>query len=173
VVNSITQGDRIDSIEIQGDTSEVLDEMKDDVEKWNKKLDNRNFFFNVRGQVQTALCSAHMATRQPNAVVHEYFILCISLFLIFGGCSPSSPQKHVAPGLDTMQVIASSVSAPVLRTTLPASWDENWYSSPAVFDIDRDEQTKSSLRATASCTFGKRAAHFSGGRCGFECVKRR
>jgi len=79
-----------------------------------------------------------MATRQPNAVVHEYFILCISLFLIFGGCSPSSPQKHVAPGLDTMQVIASSVSAPVLRTTLPASWDENWYSSPAVFDIDRD-----------------------------------
>jgi peptidyl-prolyl cis-trans isomerase B (cyclophilin B) len=29
----------IDSIEIQGDTSEVLDEMKDDVEKWNKKLD--------------------------------------------------------------------------------------------------------------------------------------
>jgi peptidyl-prolyl cis-trans isomerase B (cyclophilin B) len=39
VVNSITQGDRIDTIEIEGDASEVLDEMKDDVDKWNKKLD--------------------------------------------------------------------------------------------------------------------------------------
>jgi peptidyl-prolyl cis-trans isomerase B (cyclophilin B) len=39
VVNSITQGDRIDTVEIEGDASEVLDEMKDDVDKWNKKLD--------------------------------------------------------------------------------------------------------------------------------------
>jgi peptidyl-prolyl cis-trans isomerase B (cyclophilin B) len=39
VVNSITQGDRIDTIEIEGDASEVLHEMKDDVDKWNKKLD--------------------------------------------------------------------------------------------------------------------------------------
>jgi peptidyl-prolyl cis-trans isomerase B (cyclophilin B) len=39
VVNSITQGDRIDTIEIEGDASEVLDEMKADIDKWNKKLD--------------------------------------------------------------------------------------------------------------------------------------
>jgi peptidyl-prolyl cis-trans isomerase B (cyclophilin B) len=38
VVNSIVQGDRIDSIEIQGNTSDVLAEMQDDVDKWNKKL---------------------------------------------------------------------------------------------------------------------------------------
>jgi peptidyl-prolyl cis-trans isomerase B (cyclophilin B) len=38
VVNSIVQGDRIDTIEIEGDTSEVLAEMKDDIDKWNKKL---------------------------------------------------------------------------------------------------------------------------------------
>jgi FG-GAP-like repeat len=30
------------------------------------------------------------------------------------------------------------VSAPVLRTTLPASWDENWLGSAAVYDLDND-----------------------------------
>jgi peptidyl-prolyl cis-trans isomerase B (cyclophilin B) len=39
VVDSIAQGDRIDTIEIQGDTSEVLAEMKDQVDVWNKKLE--------------------------------------------------------------------------------------------------------------------------------------
>jgi peptidyl-prolyl cis-trans isomerase B (cyclophilin B) len=38
VVNAIVQGDRIDTIEIEGDASELLKSMKDDVEKWNKKL---------------------------------------------------------------------------------------------------------------------------------------
>jgi hypothetical protein len=41
-------------------------------------------------------------------------------------------------GLDTADETPSAVSTPTLRTTLPASWDENWYSSPAVFDIDND-----------------------------------
>jgi len=31
-----------------------------------------------------------------------------------------------------------SVQAPVLRMTLPASWDENWFASPAVVDLDGD-----------------------------------
>jgi len=31
-----------------------------------------------------------------------------------------------------------AVQAPVLRRTLPASWDENWLASPAVADIDDD-----------------------------------
>jgi peptidyl-prolyl cis-trans isomerase B (cyclophilin B) len=39
VVNSITQGDRIDTIEIQGNTNALLKEQREDVEKWNKKLD--------------------------------------------------------------------------------------------------------------------------------------
>jgi peptidyl-prolyl cis-trans isomerase B (cyclophilin B) len=38
VVNSIVQGDRIDTIEIQGDAAGLLKEQRDDVEKWNKKL---------------------------------------------------------------------------------------------------------------------------------------
>ncbi len=36
--------------------------------------------------------------------------------------------------------IAAPVSAPVLRTTLPASWDENWFGSAAVYDLDNDGQ---------------------------------
>lgn len=44
----------------------------------------------------------------------------------------------VNPGLNGMQEVPSNVAKPVLRTTLPASWDENWFSSPAVFDLDND-----------------------------------
>jgi hypothetical protein len=33
---------------------------------------------------------------------------------------------------------AEGVSLPVLKTTLPASWDESWFGSPAVFDLDGD-----------------------------------
>ena len=32
----------------------------------------------------------------------------------------------------------SNVSRPVLRQTLPASWDENWFASPAVWDLNGD-----------------------------------
>jgi peptidyl-prolyl cis-trans isomerase B (cyclophilin B) len=39
VVNSIAQGDRIDTIEIEGDASEVLAAAKENVSQWNKKLD--------------------------------------------------------------------------------------------------------------------------------------
>lgn len=35
-------------------------------------------------------------------------------------------------------VRAEGVSLPVLKTTLPASWDESWFGSPAVFDLDGD-----------------------------------
>lgn len=33
---------------------------------------------------------------------------------------------------------ADPVATPTLRQTLPASWDENWFASPAVFDLDND-----------------------------------
>lgn len=33
---------------------------------------------------------------------------------------------------------AEGVSLPVLKTTLPASWDESWFGSPAVSDLDGD-----------------------------------
>jgi peptidyl-prolyl cis-trans isomerase B (cyclophilin B) len=39
VVNAIVQGDRIDVIEIEGDSTKLLKEKKDDIAAWNKKLD--------------------------------------------------------------------------------------------------------------------------------------
>ncbi|NLG19078.1 MAG: VCBS repeat-containing protein, partial [Fibrobacter sp.] len=36
--------------------------------------------------------------------------------------------------------VAAPVSTPVLRATLPASWDENWFGSVAVYDLDNDGQ---------------------------------
>jgi peptidyl-prolyl cis-trans isomerase B (cyclophilin B) len=38
VVNSIVQGDRIDAVEIEGDTAPLLKQMKKEVAEWNKKL---------------------------------------------------------------------------------------------------------------------------------------
>lgn len=32
----------------------------------------------------------------------------------------------------------TTVQTPVLRLTLPASWDENWFASPGIFDLDAD-----------------------------------
>jgi hypothetical protein len=51
-----------------------------------------------------------------------------------GGCTPleTTPCEPL-PGGPT-----GDVQAPVLRQTLPASWDENWLASPAVADIDAD-----------------------------------
>lgn len=39
VVNSIVQGDRIDTINIEGDATELLAGLRHDVEGWNKKLE--------------------------------------------------------------------------------------------------------------------------------------
>jgi peptidyl-prolyl cis-trans isomerase B (cyclophilin B) len=39
VVNAIVQGDRIDSVDIEGDATKLLKAMKDDVAGWNKKLE--------------------------------------------------------------------------------------------------------------------------------------
>jgi hypothetical protein len=37
-----------------------------------------------------------------------------------------------------LTALSAPVSEPALRTTLPASWDENWFGSPAVYDLDSD-----------------------------------
>jgi hypothetical protein len=56
-------------------------------------------------------------------------------FLCYFSCSKELP---LPAGLATIDKTPSAVSAPALRATLPASWDENWFSSPAIFDIDND-----------------------------------
>lgn len=60
--------------------------------------------------------------------------LWISLFVLNFFCS----DQVTITGLSTMQEQPSDVSEPVLMKTLPGSWDENWFSSPAVYDLDRD-----------------------------------
>ena len=41
VVNNIVQGDKIESITIEGDTSDLLEKAKDKVDYWNEILDQR------------------------------------------------------------------------------------------------------------------------------------
>lgn len=50
-------------------------------------------------------------------------------------CSSDAVQ---APDLNQSEETKSSVSKPELKKTLPASWDENWFASPVVFDLDAD-----------------------------------
>jgi len=66
-------------------------------------------------------------------VSHAPTVLLLTALTLLA-CTHNNPIA----GLDTVEETPSAVSTPVLRTTLPASWDENWYSSPAVFDIDND-----------------------------------
>ncbi|MBN1979952.1 MAG: VCBS repeat-containing protein [Chitinivibrionales bacterium] len=60
-------------------------------------------------------------------------ILLFAVF-IFLTCSNKNPTA----GLNNTSEQPSTVSKPHLRMTLPASWDENWFASPAVFDLDQD-----------------------------------
>ncbi len=50
-----------------------------------------------------------------------------------GGSSPGSGSTN-----ENETPVTSNVAPPVLRATLPASWDENWFASPAVLDLDGD-----------------------------------
>ena len=55
--------------------------------------------------------------------------------------SPSTPGKFrtiLAACFGFAAALAGAQSLPVLKTTLPASWDESWFGSPAVWDLDGD-----------------------------------
>ncbi len=61
------------------------------------------------------------------------------------GCASGYHKSGSACERDTSTACAPAASgssgpvqAPVLRQTLPGSWDENWLSSPAVADLDHD-----------------------------------
>jgi hypothetical protein len=64
-------------------------------------------------------------------------ILVLIAATLLVSCSTDTPI-FPAPGLTSMAETPGNVSKPILRTTLPASWDENWFSSPAVFDLNND-----------------------------------
>jgi hypothetical protein len=66
-----------------------------------------------------------------------FFIATDFLYCFFLSCSSTS-KINTIPALNQMQITPSTVALPTLRATLPASWDENWYSSPVVYDINND-----------------------------------
>lgn len=47
--------------------------------------------------------------------------------------TPPPPSCHAAP-----EGSAGAVAPPMLRMTLPGSWDENWLASPTLVDLDAD-----------------------------------
>ncbi|MFW5741037.1 MAG: FG-GAP repeat domain-containing protein, partial [Myxococcota bacterium] len=59
-----------------------------------------------------------------------------------GGATGGSSGGPVTPPPATCEPAGSGTSgdvqAPALRATLPASWDENWFASPALADLDGD-----------------------------------
>lgn len=61
---------------------------------------------------------------------------------ILWSCSSGSSGGGSQTGTntpDTNEILAATnVTQPVLRTTLAASWDENWFASASVFDLDGD-----------------------------------
>ena len=65
----------------------------------------------------------------------KYLFLTIIVLL---GWSCSKNEKVSLPSLLSSNTVNSNVSEPELLMTLPASWDENWFSSSAVFDLDND-----------------------------------
>lgn len=68
---------------------------------------------------------------------HNTLIPVLIAFFICLYCFSCTEEIPVA-GLNSTNEIPSDVSRPQLLKTLPASWDENWFSSPAVFDLDKD-----------------------------------
>ena len=77
------------------------------------------------------------------------FGCCVWLAALGAACdgsstSPKENESHSIPLPDPVCDAAANgaqeVSEPVLSTTLPASWDENWLGSAAAFDLDADGQ---------------------------------
>ena len=55
-------------------------------------------------------------------------------------CLVSCTEDTTAPvsGLNSTIETPSTVSRPLLLKTLPASWDENWFASAAIYNLDND-----------------------------------
>lgn len=63
----------------------------------------------------------------------------LGLLWLSAGCTDDEdPFPSTTPQLLSADEVASTVQRPSLRLTLPASWDENWFASPAVYDLDAD-----------------------------------
>lgn len=63
-------------------------------------------------------------------------IAFLLLFLLLLGCKKEDISYEMIDDF----TVSSTVSEPKLLKTLPASWDENWYASPVVFDLNNDHK---------------------------------
>jgi hypothetical protein len=60
--------------------------------------------------------------------------LSILLLILLLACKKDSIHYEM---IDDLKGV-SNITEPKLYKTLPASWDENWYSSPVIFDLNND-----------------------------------
>jgi hypothetical protein len=70
-----------------------------------------------------------------NSTLNILIAIWLALSIISCKREPSSPA---IPGLNQTLETPGGVAKPVLRKTLPGSWDENWFASPVVYDLDKD-----------------------------------
>ena len=68
------------------------------------------------------------------SILHIFIFICAMVTLLV----QCTPESNPISGLESLTEYGNKESRPKLRTTFPASWDENWFSSPAVFDLDAD-----------------------------------
>jgi hypothetical protein len=73
--------------------------------------------------------------RTHSSIILYRFCTIAALAALLSGCGD---ETIFAPTLSSQPEQPSAVSRPVLARTLPASWDENWFASPAVYDLDGD-----------------------------------
>lgn len=66
------------------------------------------------------------------------WLAAVALLLVWSCAEDEELFITSPPGLLNMEETGGGVSRPELRVTLPASWDENWFASPAVYDLDGD-----------------------------------
>ena len=58
--------------------------------------------------------------------------------IIPGAERPRTVSPAPSPGCIAGVEVRPSIAAPKLRSTLQGSWDENWFASPTLVDLDRD-----------------------------------
>ena len=75
-----------------------------------------------------------------NSYLQRFVVIAVSTLIMVMAATGGEVAQAAAPKVCKAAPSGSTgpVQRPVLRATLPGSWDENWLASPAVADIDGD-----------------------------------
>src|ERR1035441_9144356 len=75
-----------------------------------------------------------------NSYLKRFVVIALSTLIMVMPALGGEAARAAEPKVCKVGPAGSSgpVQRPVLRATLPGSWDENWLASPAVADIDGD-----------------------------------